>query len=189
MISNVIILEFDRNVMDNKPWLFKKGQTSPRKGKSRFDIKYKNKQEYQIEWRRVNKEKYRLQAIGQNERQKKRRLINPEPFKIRAKRCYYKNRERVLKTESERLVNMRLKIHKILNQNSCVYCGYSTWAALQFDHINGGGNKMRREFNSGRAMYRYYIKNPDITKKELQIVCANCNFIKRDKERMVNHFR
>lgn len=157
-----------------------------RLGITKFDINYESKAEYLREWRRVNKEKYREQKIRQNLSQKERRKINPTPFRIIAKRTYYRNKQRILKTESERLVSMRVKIHKILNHTSCIFCGFSIWSALQFDHINGGGNKIRREFNSGRAMYRYYIKNPDIARKELQVVCANCNFIKRNKDRRYN---
>lgn len=170
----------------DKYWLFQIGKPSPRKGKTKFDIKYNDKIEYQREWRRVNKDKYRQQKIRQNISQIERRKQNPEPFKIIAKRTYYKNKERILKTHSDYLIIIRVKIHKILNHSSCVFCGFSIWSALQFDHINGGGNKMRREFNSGRAMYRYYIKNPEIARKELQVVCANCNFIKRNKDRRYN---
>lgn len=57
-------------------------------------------------------------------------------------------------------------------------CGFSDVRALQFDHINGGGNQDLR-IRGTSSMYAFYIKNPEITKSTLQVLCANCNWIKR----------
>lgn len=62
----------------------------------------------------------------------------------------------------------------------CVKCGQHDKRCLQFDHINGGGLKDWKRFQrSSRPMYEYYIAHPDIAKKTLQVLCANCNWIKR----------
>lgn len=45
---------------------------------------------------------------------------------------------------------------------------------LQFDHIKGGGNNQRRHLGS-IAILSYILKHP----KEFQLLCANCNWIKR----------
>lgn len=51
---------------------------------------------------------------------------------------------------------------------------------LQVDHINGGGNKEReRRFGNRIMMLKYYVENPEEAKAKLQILCANCNWIKR----------
>ena len=62
---------------------------------------------------------------------------------------------------------------------SCVKCGYSDMRALQIDHINGGGRKLTREHKSSDTLYKKLLAYPESIKKELQVLCANCNFIKR----------
>lgn len=59
--------------------------------------------------------------------------------------------------------------------NKCVKCGFSDWRALQIDHINGGGSKEVRFLGQNK-----YFKSvlADTTGK-YQLLCANCNWIKR----------
>ena len=62
-------------------------------------------------------------------------------------------------------------------------CGFSDWRALQLDHINGGGTKARKHCSNktdcALVYYNWIIKNPDEAKKVFQLLCANCNWIKR----------
>ena len=58
-------------------------------------------------------------------------------------------------------------------------CGFSDIRALQLDHIAGGGLKERDKFKGPVTMYYYYSKNLDIAKEKLQVLCANCNYVKR----------
>ncbi len=76
-------------------------------------------------------------------------------------------------------INLKKEVYKILNQWSCVRCGFSDKRALQFDHIHGDGHKLLKIMISSTARLRYYIVNPEITKKTIQVLCANCNWIKR----------
>ena len=62
--------------------------------------------------------------------------------------------------------------------DKCVKCGFNDKRALQFDHINGGGLKDRIRFKAAQTMYKFYINNPELARKCLQILCANCNTIK-----------
>ncbi len=60
------------------------------------------------------------------------------------------------------------------NPPQCKCCGEQTIQFLSIDHINGGGNKHRKEIGgSGYALYSWIIKNnfPD----GFQILCHNCN--------------
>jgi len=54
---------------------------------------------------------------------------------------------------------------------------------LQIDHINGGGTRERRTgiFTSNKypQIIKFIKENPHQTK--YQLLCANCNWIKRDK--------
>ncbi len=67
-------------------------------------------------------------------------------------------------------------------------CTVADFRALQIDHINGGGRRDSAKKSAGgrsREMYLYYLKHPDEAKQELQVLCANCNWVKvvRNNER------
>jgi hypothetical protein len=49
---------------------------------------------------------------------------------------------------------------------------------IQIDHINGGGCKEIKMINS-IGVCRKIIKNPTKAKKEYQLLCPNCNWIKK----------
>lgn len=58
----------------------------------------------------------------------------------------------------------------------CIECGYSDYRALQVDHINGGGTAERKS-KRGTSYYYHIIKR--INSVDYQVLCANCNVIKR----------
>ena len=68
----------------------------------------------------------------------------------------------------------RIKIIKILG-GVCVKCGFSDPRALQIDHQNGGGVKDRKR----RGMYAIIKDILEGNIKPYQLLCANCNWIKR----------
>jgi len=88
-------------------------------------------------------------------------------------------------------LRLRIRVINLLG-GRCVRCGFSDWRALQVDHIHGGGNKQLKE--TGRYGYQRLM---DILVSvasefgEYQLLCANCNQIKRwdsDNERIgVSH--
>ena len=49
---------------------------------------------------------------------------------------------------------------------------------IQFDHVNGGGRQQFRKLGRYK-MIRYYLNDPPKAKRELQSLCANCNWVKR----------
>lgn len=58
----------------------------------------------------------------------------------------------------------------------CAQCGFADWRALQVDHVNGDGASDRRRSNGSRYAYAKIVAaNPD----KYQLLCANCNWIKR----------
>jgi hypothetical protein len=64
--------------------------------------------------------------------------------------------------------------------DKCTRCGFSDIRILQLDHKNGGGVKDLKVFgNSPFRMYRYYVGHPDEAKEKLQVLCPNCNWLKR----------
>ena|SRR3990167_6231176 len=58
----------------------------------------------------------------------------------------------------------------------CVKCGFDDWRALQIDHINGGGTKAPK---TGAGYLKNVIKSYENGENKYQLLCANCNFIKR----------
>ena len=69
---------------------------------------------------------------------------------------------------------IRSELIKILGAK-CSNCGHLDIRVLQFDHIKGGGEKHRREFSHRNQYLKCLLKNTHI----VQLLCANCNFLKR----------
>jgi len=59
----------------------------------------------------------------------------------------------------------------------CVKCGFSDERALQIDHINGGGRKEFLEIHA-HGIHKKILETPG-SLSEYQLLCANCNWIKR----------
>lgn len=58
----------------------------------------------------------------------------------------------------------------------CQCCGEDKYEFLSIDHINGGGNKHRKENGllTGQGTYRWLIRNN--FPKGFRVLCHNCNF-------------
>lgn len=64
----------------------------------------------------------------------------------------------------------------------CAVCGFDTnLDALQIDHIYGGGNVERKRGIHSRQVYRDILVGKR-SKRDFQVLCANCNTIKRITE-------
>lgn len=60
----------------------------------------------------------------------------------------------------------------------CVKCGFNDIRALQIDHINGGGTQERKNGETGNP-YKVMLKKVIDGSKNYQVLCANCNWIKK----------
>jgi len=65
----------------------------------------------------------------------------------------------------------------------CVRCGFSDIRALQIDHVNGGGAKELQTIGSYGIMFRILKGNTS----DYQLLCANCNWIKRVEKKEVRN--
>lgn len=73
------------------------------------------------------------------------------------------------------MLKRRLEMLALMG-GKCVRCEFDDWRALQIDHINGGGTAEQRELgNCTRRFYNKVLANLD----DYQLLCANCNTIKR----------
>src|SRR5580692_501468 len=85
----------------------------------------------------------------------------------------------------------KAKIYEILG-GVCVRCGFSDARALQLDHIHGGGWRGTKVSSNGVVVNKGYshtylkaiLDDPEI-KQKYQILCANCNWIKRCENKEV----
>jgi len=97
----------------------------------------------------------------------------------RMKKYHVQHREQCLRRTRRWMSKLRLKVMQHYSSNLCCrYCGFNDTRALQIDHIDGGGRKHARSIGE-HNLYSWLKKNnyPD----GFQILCANCNMIKRSE--------
>lgn len=126
------------------------------------------KREYQKIYRETpkNKEKARLAAIEY--RNDPKRIAYRKEYRIRVKPKITQERQEEKKKVMDAM------------GGKCVQCGFNNYKALQIDHINGDGHLDK---NGGRGYgFKYYTRVlTSFLNKEgrYQLLCANCNWIKR----------
>lgn len=104
---------------------------------------------------------------------------HPEYIKERNKRHYAQMSTEDKQKEKDRLkkyYDEAIVIVFELYGNTCGHCGFSDKRALQLDHKEGGGRKLkdpRGKFLAGQILSG---KQPF---EKFQLLCANCNWIKR----------
>ena len=78
--------------------------------------------------------------------------------------------------------SLRQKVVDCLG-GKCIKCGFNDIRALQIDHINGGGYQEMKNL-SAKQRYKLVLQSTQNKEKKYQLLCANCNWIKRfeDKE-------
>ena len=92
---------------------------------------------------------------------------------------YKKYQEKYAVKISAKRIKARDKLFDILGGAKCANCGYDKdERALNFDHIEDDGNTERKNLNPA-SMPAYYIQNPKLAREKLQVLCANCNHIKK----------
>lgn len=78
-----------------------------------------------------------------------------------------------------RTESLKEQIYKKLGY-VCCRCGFADKRALQIDHINGGGNQDHAETKNHQKFLKKVIAD---TQGLYQILCANCNWIKRIEQK------
>jgi hypothetical protein len=104
-----------------------------------------------------------------------KKAIRLESMKRYAKMSNAKRKEKIISHYSHGSM-------RCMNPNCEVPGGATNLLCLTVDHINGGGKKQERELKKqGTNFYAWLIKNnfPPEMEKELQILCNNCQAIKR----------
>jgi len=66
--------------------------------------------------------------------------------------------------------------------SKCKRCGCDNQLVLQFDHIDGNGGGVQRKLRD-ITLYTWILKHPIEARKTFQVLCANCNWIKRVEQK------
>jgi hypothetical protein len=101
---------------------------------------------------------------------------NSEKQRANTRAYYWSHREEVRRRENQRAFEMRLLVLQHYG-GKCACCGETEYKFLAMDHINGNGNKHRKEIGSGgKTLYRWLVKNN--FPEGFQVLCHNCNVAK-----------
>ena len=78
------------------------------------------------------------------------------------------------KLEKERYARSQRRLVVEAMGRECVFCGFDDWRALHIDHKIGTGGKRK-------SVHKIYAEILLGQTDEYQLLCANCNAIKRSK--------
>ncbi len=113
-----------------------------------------------------------------NEKLKKGIPIVPKEKKTRKEFVEHYREKQTQYVENERIKRHKTKeaIFGILGCK-CNKCGFLDKRALHVDHVNGGGTQERKELK--HKYYQVILEKLLNGSNDYQILCANCNWIKR----------
>lgn len=100
-----------------------------------------------------------------------------EQKKILMRKLRSENPEKYNEQSKKSKVKQRLKLFEMYG-TVCSRCGFEDMRALSLDHVNNNGGEERRQLGE-RGVYK---KAKDVYDPETyQILCMNCQFIKRSE--------
>jgi hypothetical protein len=118
----------------------------------------------------------------------KGRAVCSSCYNLKKRERYAKDsafREKVLKEQSlrynpqeskGRYHHYRRLAFEVLGGYRCAQCGFDDPRALQIDHVDNGGYACRKNGELGRRLYRKVVREKGVG---FQVLCANCNWIKK----------
>jgi hypothetical protein len=124
---------------------------------------------------KYNKDWYQTHKEQQKENSKKWGENNKEQRKKLNKKSY----ENMKKQRDKIIILLGNKCNNPYNINHSAFekdIDYNS--CLQIDHINGGGRKQHKKLGSNSTRFYKYILTH---LSEFQLLCANCNWLKRKK--------
>jgi hypothetical protein len=132
-------------------------------------------------WRRskcitcINKQNAKWSQENTDHHRELRREHSKFTYRVQLDSSRAESRDRV------RRQNLELKVECFEKLGGCcVRCGYDIdQRALQIDHVHGGGTQERRRLKSTAALYRKVLAD---TEGNYQLLCANCNQIKKHEQ-------
>jgi len=111
-------------------------------------------------------------------KQKTERYKNDEKWRKKIRQNSWDNYDPAKR--KARYNQFRQEAYAVLGGYKCCRCGFDDPRALQIDHINGEGYKLRKIGTEvGETLYRKVVK---LKGEGFQVLCANCNWIKKSEE-------
>jgi len=128
-----------------------------------------------------NKEKL-LASPSRAKAGKKYRLSHREQGIARSKKWQQNHRKQALAhgKKSREKVKREVISHYSQDKSCCQKCGLNDMRALTIDHIEGGGNRHKKEI---KKTYIYYWLREHNYPIGYQVLCMSCQFIKRAERR------
>jgi hypothetical protein len=99
---------------------------------------------------------------------------DPEKYKAIARKSHWNNREKRLARNRFDGQRIKQEVFKHYGNGSCSCCGESISKFLTLDHINGGGNKHRKQAGTGGYGIYRWLRNNGFP-EGYQVLCFNCN--------------
>lgn len=106
---------------------------------------------------------------------------------------YLRQREKESKKAYEKFRSLREEIMKLLGgkcTNPYNLLPHPDWcnnyACLQIDHVHGDGHIERKENKYPYKTLRVILEKVKAGSQDYQLLCANCNWIKRERNRETN---
>ena len=127
-----------------------------------------------------NPELRKKQSVRSWAWQKAQMLKDPEKWK--QQKHEYDHRPEVVSRNRRNGVTKyheRRQIFFDILGSECKTCGFKDKRALQIDHLHNDGAVQRKKYGGSLNEYRHYLKHQDEIPIQFQILCANCNWIKR----------
>ena len=98
---------------------------------------------------------------------------------VHGKEHYEAHKEEKKKYARDRRQQLKLAAFAALG-GKCVHCGFSDPRALQIDHVFGDGKRAEgAERKRSDKFYKHVAHEASIGSPKYQLLCANCNWIKR----------
>ncbi len=100
----------------------------------------------------------------------------------------YQHTKKGRKTTRQREREYRAKYQHLIFDllgSKCSWCGITDLRVIQIDHVNGGGTAERKKPGQ-KSRWNYYrgiFGEISAGSKNYQLLCANCNWIKRWEKR------
>lgn len=143
--------------------------------KQKAENKLPDRREYHKSWYQKNK-------IRLLERGKAYRAGRKELELLRHQKYVATHPEYLIRHNYNNRTRYRDILFSVLGER-CIRCGFSDRRALQLDHLNGKGRKDYKSKGGGPYYYKYYADHLEEAKQKLQVLCANCNWIKRHENK------
>ena len=98
------------------------------------------------------------------------------------KKYYAKHKKRLGLINTDWWRKHRVELVEFLG-GVCVRCGVEDVRVLEVDHVDNDGAEDLKRYGINRNMYLHYNRHPELAREKLQVLCSNCNSIKRYENR------